>query len=99
MFQKADDPVAIAVDLVNTWDELEDSPEFLPDVAALRRFLERRGLAAGRLTRSDLERARGVRAALRTAFEAAADEAAVTTLNGVLRRSRAKPQLERHGGG
>jgi hypothetical protein len=29
MFQKANDPVALAVHLVNTWDELEPDPELL----------------------------------------------------------------------
>jgi len=43
MFQKDDDPVRLAVDLVNTWDLLEDDPELLRDAASLRRFLARRG--------------------------------------------------------
>jgi len=49
MFQKENDPVKLAVDLVNTWDLLEDDPELLPDAAALKRFLARRGLPSGTL--------------------------------------------------
>ena len=49
MFQKANDPVALAVDLVNTWDELEPDPELLRDAAALKRFLVRHGYEAPRL--------------------------------------------------
>ena len=48
MFQKANDPVALAVDLVNTWDELEPDPELLRDAAALKRFLARHGYGGHR---------------------------------------------------
>jgi predicted RNA-binding Zn ribbon-like protein len=97
MFQKDDDPVALAVDLVNTWDELEDPPELLRDLAALRRFLERRGYGGQRLTSADLARVRALRSSLRSVFTADDDEA-VATLNRLLRDSRAKPQLERRRG-
>jgi predicted RNA-binding Zn ribbon-like protein len=98
MFQKADDPVALAVDLVNTWDALEDPPELLRDVGALGRLLERHGLGARRVTRADLGRARTLRDALRQAFEAADEERAVAALNRILLRSGARPALERVGG-
>ena len=97
MFQKDDDPVALAVALANTWDELEDPPELLRDLPALRRFFERCGYPARRLTRPDVARVRALRSSLRSAFEADGDEQAVATLNRVLRDSRAKPQLERRG--
>jgi predicted RNA-binding Zn ribbon-like protein len=99
MFQDAGDPVALAVDLANTWDELEDPPELLRDAASFRRFLERHGLTAGRPTRTDLARARTLRDALRSAFAAPDEERAVATLNRVLFESRARPQLERAGDG
>ena len=98
MFQKDDDPVALAVDLVNTWDELEDPPELLRDLAALRRFLERHADGGQRLTRADLARVRALRSSLRSVFTAEVDDEAVATLNRLLRESRAKPQLERRRG-
>ena len=76
MFQKDDDPVRLAVDLVNTWDLLEEDPELLRDAASLRRFLSRRGY--GEAPRRPSGR----------------DLADVRELNGVLRRSAAKPQFE-----
>jgi predicted RNA-binding Zn ribbon-like protein len=98
MFQKLDDPVALPVELVNTWDELEDPPELLRDLTALRRLLERHGYAPQRLTQADLGRVKALRSSLRSVFEAADDEQAVGTLNRVLRDSHAKPQFERRGG-
>jgi predicted RNA-binding Zn ribbon-like protein len=98
VFQKDDDPVALAVELVNTWDQLEDPPELLRDLGALRRFLERRGHGAQRVTQADLARVRALRSSLRSAFEAVEEEQAVATLNRLLRDSRAKPQLDRRRG-
>jgi predicted RNA-binding Zn ribbon-like protein len=95
MFQRSDDPVALAVDLVNTWDELESEPELLRDPAALRRFLERHRYSAGRTTRSDLVRVRALRDALRSSFEAKDEADAVRALNRIVGESRARPQLER----
>ena len=97
MFQKAGDPVVLAVDLINTWDELEPDPELLRDVAALKRFLARHGCEVPRLSSRDLAQARALRGALRAAFTARDEEAAVRELNGVLARSAAKPQFQRSG--
>ena len=98
MFQKDDDPVRLAVDLVNTWDLLEDDPELLRDAASLRRFLARRGYGEALRTSSrDVAEVRALRDSLRVAFTARTEEAAVRELNGVLRRSAARPQFERAG--
>jgi predicted RNA-binding Zn ribbon-like protein len=98
VFQNANDPVALAVDLVNTWDVLEPDPEQLRDASALKRFLERRGYRGGlRTTSRDLAQVRALRDSLRAAFTAEDEEAAVRELNGVLRASAAKPQFERSG--
>jgi predicted RNA-binding Zn ribbon-like protein len=99
MFQKPDDPVALAVDLINTWDELEDPPELLRDTASLRRFLDRRGYSdeARRTSGRDVARARALRNVLRTTFELGDEAAAVRSLNRILRESHAKPQFERDG--
>src|SRR5512133_1597418 len=97
MFQKANAPVALAVDLVNTWDELEPDPELLRDAAGLKRFLARHGYEPPRLSSRDVAQARALRDALRAAFTARDEEAAVRELNGVLAGSAAKPQFERSG--
>jgi predicted RNA-binding Zn ribbon-like protein len=94
MFQRPDDPVALAVDLVNTWDELEGSPELLRDLAALQAFLGRHGYGATRVTRDDLARVRSLRDALRSSFEAKDEAAGVAALNRILLASEARPQLE-----
>jgi predicted RNA-binding Zn ribbon-like protein len=99
MFQDADDPVALAVDLANTWDELEEPFERLPDPAALQRFLERHGFPAQAVTRAELALVRRLRETLRSAFGAPEEERAVATLNEALRDSRARPMLERRGDG
>jgi len=98
MFQKDDDPVRLAVDLVNTWDELEADPELLPDAASLRRFLGRHGF--GSLVRAgagEVAEIRSVRDSLRTAFTARTEDEAVRALNAVLRKSAATPQFVREG--
>ena len=94
MFQKSDDPVRLAVDLVNTWDTLEPDPELLKDAATLKKFLSRRGRGEARPTRSDLAEVRALRDELRGAFTAASETDAVRRLNAVLSRSDAKPRLE-----
>src|SRR5215210_9151083 len=99
MFQKAGDPVALAVDLVNTWDLLNDDPELLLDAATLKRFLARRGYDGARTNGPVLAQVRILRDALRAAFAAASEEDAVRELNGILGRSNAKPQLEQSGDG
>ena len=98
MFQKEGDPVAVAVSVINTWDELEDPPELVRDVETLRGFLRRRGLDDGVGAR-DLTAFRALRRRLRSAFDAHDEETAVERLNEVLRESGARRQLERDGDG
>ena len=98
MFQKANDPVALAVDLINTWDVLEPDPEQLRDASVLKRFLARRGYGEPlRTSGRDLDEVRALRDSLRAAFTAEDEDAAVRELNRVLARSAAKPQFERSG--
>ena len=93
-FQKPDDPVALAVDLANTWDTLEPNPELLRDVASLKRFLARQGYRqTPRVTSRDLAQVRAVRDSLREAFAAESDQGAVRALNKIINQSSAKPQL------
>lgn len=99
MFQKDDDPVRLAVDLVNTWDELEADPELLSDAASLKRFLGRRGFgSAVRASSGDVADIRTLRNSLRSAFAAHDEDEAVRHLNAVLRKSGARPQFVREGG-
>ena len=99
MFQKENDPVKLAVDLVNTWDLLEEDPELLRDAATLRRFLARHGYGEALRTSSrDLVQVRVLRGSLRAAFTDDSEAAAVRELNGVLARSAAKPKFQRVGG-
>lgn len=76
-------------------DLLEEDPELLRDAASLRRFLSRRGYGESpRPSGRDLADVRSLRDSLRAAFTARDEKAAVRELNGVLRRSAAKPQFE-----
>jgi predicted RNA-binding Zn ribbon-like protein len=101
MSQRLDDPVALAVQLVNTWDELEDPPELLRDVGVLRRVLDRYGFAeeAERASATDLDAARAFRDRLRATFEVEDEATAVEFLNEILRDSGATPQLVSERGG
>jgi predicted RNA-binding Zn ribbon-like protein len=99
MFQRPDDPVALAVELVNTWDELVDPPELLREISVLQRVFRRHGFdrEAQLATERDLEAARALRDQLRMTFEVDAEETAVAFLNQILRDYDAKAQLERAG--
>lgn len=99
MFQSPDDPVALAIYVANTWDELDDPPEQLRDVAVLRGFLARRGFAeeAQAAGERELAAVRALRDRLRAAFAVADEETAVALLNEVLHEAEAKRQLERVG--
>jgi predicted RNA-binding Zn ribbon-like protein len=89
-FQPAGDPVALAVDLVNTADVLANPPELLRDRAALRRFLREHGIEA-QPDDDDVHAVRVLRAKLRAAFTARDEPSAAAEL---LRRAGATPQLE-----
>src|SRR2546423_2437631 len=89
--------VALAVDLLNSWDELDDPPELL-SVRWLRRYLEFHGLPA-KADERDVATARELRERLRHGFDAATEEGAVEALNGILRDFGEPPQLERAGRG
>ena len=91
--------VDLAVGLVNTWDVLDEEPEFLRDLPHLRRFLlehRLKGEAEG-AAESDLRRLRALRRRVRSVFEAASEKEAVEILNGLL--TDAVPQLRPGPGG
>src|ERR671931_764849 len=78
--------VALAVDLLNSWDELEPEPDLLSP-RWLRRYLEFHGFAAAsaRIGEADVALARELRERLRRGFDAATEEEAVDALNPILR--------------
>jgi predicted RNA-binding Zn ribbon-like protein len=97
------DALGLAVGLVNTWDELEDPPEIIRDVPQIGRWLRlhvEHGLdeIAERLTSADLERLKTIRGHLRRAFEAESEAEAVDILNGLVRQTKAVPQLSAEAG-
>jgi predicted RNA-binding Zn ribbon-like protein len=91
--------IALAVDLLNSWDELEPDPELL-SVRWLRYYLGFHGYedAAAAVDEADVPRARELRERLREAFDATAEEDAVATLNAILAEHGRPPRLERAGG-
>ena len=89
--------VALAVDLLNSWDELDDPPELLSE-RWLRRYLEFHGVPAI-AGEGDVETARKLRERLRRGFDGATEEEAVEELNAILRDYGRPPQLERAGSG
>jgi predicted RNA-binding Zn ribbon-like protein len=89
--------VALAIDLLNSWDELDDPPELLSE-RWLRRYLEFHGVPAV-VDEGDAATARDLRERLRRGFDAATEEEAVEALNGILRDYGRPPQLERADGG
>ena len=91
------DGVAFAVNLLNTWDELEPDPECLRDVSFVQRLLARHGLAdAARVARAaDIDWLRSLRERLARAWDAANEETAVAELNTILAGASAQPWLAR----
>ena len=95
------DGMAFVVRLLNTWDELEPDPELLRDPSIASRFLRRHGFddAAALADDEEVASLRGLRARVRTAWDAKEDAAAVDQLNAVLASSRVQPRLEPAAGG
>lgn len=100
-----DQPVQLAIDLVNSYDVEEDRDD-LPDAAALRSLVARHDdlplVEGGDLDRvipladEDLEGVRALRSALREVFAAPDERTAVERLNRLLRRSGATPYISGH---
>src|SRR4051812_33348014 len=94
------DGAAIAVDLVNSWDEYDRPPELLNE-RWLRRWLEWHGFerVAEGVGAGEVERARELRGRLAAAFDADEPDEAVEILNGVVGELGTPPRLERADGG
>jgi predicted RNA-binding Zn ribbon-like protein len=91
--------VALAVDLLNSWDELEPEPDLLSP-RWLARYLEFHGFAeaGARIGEADVALARKLRERLRRGFDASTEEEAADALNAILRDFGEPPQLEREAG-
>lgn len=93
--------VGLAVDLVNTWDELEEDPDLIDDVRDVRFWLDWHGLhtAAKQMTEKDVDRVRALRSRFDQVFEAPDEATAAELLNELAREYSTAPQLERDGRG
>jgi predicted RNA-binding Zn ribbon-like protein len=91
--------LAVAVDLINTWDELEPAPDLLRSPDWLRRWLSWHGFdgAAAAIRDDDLEPARELRGRLTAAFDAIGEPEAVALLNALAAETATPPTLERAG--
>jgi predicted RNA-binding Zn ribbon-like protein len=89
--------IAVAIDLVNTWDELEDEPDLIEGVADVRTWLEWHGLhrAAKTVRANDVDRARALRGHFDRVFDAGSEAEAVRLLNELAATYTTPPQLER----
>jgi predicted RNA-binding Zn ribbon-like protein len=93
--------LAVAVDLVNTWDELEEEPDLIEGLADVRYWLEWHGLraAAKRLRSADVDRVRELRARFDRVFDSRSEAEAAGLLNELAREYGTPPQLEHTTGG
>src|SRR5256885_10021068 len=75
--------VAVAVDLVNTWDELMDEPDLIEGLRDVRYWLDWHGLheAARRVRERDVDRARELRTRFDRVFDARTEAEAAELLN------------------
>ncbi len=88
--------LVLAVDLVNS--RLADE-ELLPDVAALKSFLDEHAVSGSRsLSRDDLEEVHALRPRLRAVWRARDLRQAAGVINGLVAEAGALPQLTDHDG-
>src|SRR5436305_68079 len=87
----------VAVDLVNTWDELEEEPDLIEGLRDVRYWLDWHGLhTAAKLMRdADVDRVRELRSRFDRVFDAGSEEEAAELLNELSAEYGTPPQLER----
>jgi len=92
--------MAVAVDLVNTWDELHTEPDLIEGLVDVRTWLEWHGLktAAARLGEQDVDAVRALRGRLDRVFDAEDEDEAARLLNELAREYGTPPELERTDG-
>jgi predicted RNA-binding Zn ribbon-like protein len=93
--------VVVAVDLVNTWDELVDEPDLIEGVRDVRTWLDWHGLhlAARQVRAADVDRVRALRTRFDRVFDAKDEGEAASLLNELALEYGTPPQLERANGG
>ncbi len=91
--------LAVAVDLVNTWDELHPEPDLIEGLVDVRTWLEWHGLstAAAQLGEEDVDAVRALRSRLDRVFDAQAEDEAAALLNDLAAEYGTPPRLERAG--
>lgn len=91
------DGAVLAADLVNTRGSMTGT-DYMPDLDALARFLDRHGIAApADLSEADLVAVGRSRDRLKEVFLAADADTAAAMLNEILEEAGAAPHLERNG--
>ena len=92
---------ALAVDIVNTWDEYPHPMDLIDGPADVRTVLDWHGLheAARMVEPRDAARLRRLRTRLERVFDAAGEDEAVRLLNELLAEHGTPPSLERAGDG
>jgi predicted RNA-binding Zn ribbon-like protein len=90
----------LAVDIVNTWDELHTPKDLIEDLADVRYLLEWHHLdaAARAVHERDVQRLRELRTRFSDVFDAADEEDAAMLVNALVRDYGRPPQLERTNG-
>ena len=90
----------LAVDIVNTWDELHSPKDLIEGLEDLRYLLEWHGLSAAAQTvrEPDVQRLRDLRDRFSAVFDAAGEDEAAALVNALVRDYGRPPQLERAGG-
>jgi predicted RNA-binding Zn ribbon-like protein len=92
--------LVVAIDLVNTWDELESEPDLIEGLVDVRTWLTWHGLdkAALKLRDDDVDRVRALRTRFDRIFDAENETVAVRLLNELALEYATPPQLERSNG-
>jgi len=92
---------ALAVDIVNTWDEYPRPMDLVEGLEDVQTVLRWHGLpdAAEAVEPRDVDRFRTLRARLERVFDAETEDAAVTLLNELVAEYGTPPRLERRGRG
>ena len=93
--------LAVAIDLINTWDELEPEPDKIEGLEDVRTWLEWHGLSAAgeQLGEADVDHVRELRARFDHVFDAGGEDEAADRLNELAREYGTPPVLERAGRG
>ena len=89
----------LAVDLVNTWDELEPEPDLIEGPDDVRTWLTWHGLDRVAKDVRDVDAVRALRTRFDQVFDAKDEAEAARRLNDLAGEYGTPPQLEREGGG